>query len=339
MNLIKKLISFPYQCAHEFHKSLYALKILKSQKLPKFSIVVGNLSFGGTGKTPFTIRLAEELINKGFKPCVLMRGYKSQKNHQPLILDTLKDSAPDVKSSGDEALEIFEHFKHKNHPLIMAIHPSRLKSSQEALLAYPNIDIFILDDGYQHLAVEPDLRILLKNINETGFSREFAFNEKKADFIIYTKVNPTWLKANPDKLSLEYNLSLTNNLHNTNQIGIFTGIGDPRSFQSMVEKYLKNQKFNLENIEIKSWFFPDHHFFSENEVTQVLTLGINIITTRKDLTKIPCDLRGRFNVAYIELKSYPEDLFENLIKVVVKTDVSGLVVGLTSPTKGELNDA
>lgn len=339
MNLINKLISFPYQCAHELHKSFYALKILKAQKLPKFSIVVGNLSFGGTGKTPFTIRLAEELIAKGFKPCVLMRGYKSQKNHQPLILDTLKDSDPNVKTTGDEALEIFEHFKAKNQGLIIAVHPSRLKASRQVLLEHPDIDVFILDDGYQHLAIEADLRILLKNINETGFSREFEFNKKNADFTIYTKVNPAWRHKNPDKLALEYNLSLTNNLHNTNQIGIFTGIGDPRSFQSMVENYLNNQKFNLEKIEVKSWFFPDHHFFSENEVTQVLTLGINIITTRKDLTKIPCNLRGRFNVAHIELKSYPEDLFEKLIKVVIKTDVSGLVVGLTSPTKGELNDA
>ncbi|MEY3369961.1 MAG: hypothetical protein RLZZ361_631 [Cyanobacteriota bacterium] len=339
MNLIKKLISFPYQCAHEFHKFLYALKILKSQKLPKFSIVVGNLSFGGTGKTPFTIRLAEELINKGFKPCVLIRGYKSQKNHQPLILDTLKDSDPDIKSTGDEALEIFEHFKHKSHPLIMAIHPSRLKSSREALLAYPDIDIFILDDGYQHLAVKPDLRILLKNINETGFSREFAFNETNADFIIYTKVNPSWLKANPEKFAIEFNLSLTKTLHNISEIGIFTGIGDPRSLQSMILNYLEPDLAIQDKIKAKSFFYPDHHFFSRNEVTQVLTLGINVITTRKDLTKIPCDLRGKFNVAQIELKTYPANLFEDLTKVVVKTDVSGLVVDLTSPIKGELKDA
>lgn len=314
MNLSKKLISFPYQCAHEFHKFLYTLEIKKSQKLPKFSVVVGNLSFGGTGKTPFTIRLAEEFIARGLKPCVLMRGYKSQKNHKPLLLNTLNEQIPDVKSSGDEALEIFEHFSHKKQRLIMAIHPNRLRASQVVLLEYPDIDVFILDDGYQHLAVKPDLKILLKNVNESGFSREFAFNEKNADFLIHTKVNPDWKKANPDKMALEYNLSLTKTLHNNTKIGIFTGIGDPRSFQSMVENYLKNQKFNLEKIEIESWFFPDHHFFSKNEVTQVLTLGINIITTRKDLTKIPSELQDRFNLANIELIPNPSNLFEQIIQ-------------------------
>jgi len=314
VNLIKKLISFPYQCAHEFHKFLYSLGILKSQKLPKYSVVVGNLSFGGTGKTPFTIRLAEEFISRGLKPCVLLRGYKSQKNHQPLILDTSKDSIPDVKTTGDEALEIFEHFKAKAQSLIIGIHPSRKKSSYLALSKNPDIDVFILDDGYQHLAIKPDLRILLKNINENGFKREFDSSAKKADFLIYTKVNSNWIQANPDKMALVYNLSLTKTLHNENRIGIFTGIGDPRSFQSMVENYLINQKFNLENIEIESWFFPDHHFFSKNEVTQVLTLGINIITTRKDLTKIPSELQDRFNLANIELVPNPSNLFEQIIQ-------------------------
>jgi tetraacyldisaccharide 4'-kinase len=314
--------------------------LLRAKKLPKFSISVGNLSFGGTGKTPFTIKLAEELIARGFNPCVLMRGYKSKKKDSTLILDSsCLDLKPDVQDTGDEALEIFEHFRQKNKKLIIAINPNRLTAAMSALEVFKDIDVFILDDGHQHLAINPDLKILLKNIHESGFSREFDFNEKNADFIIHTKVHKDWLRANPEKFALEYNLSLTNNLHNIEELGIFTGIGDPRSFQSMIETYLKCQKFNLEKIKIRQWFFPDHHKFSQNEVTQVLTLGINIITTNKDLTKIPQELQGGFDVANIEIVPYPENLFEKLIKVVVKTDVSGLVVGLTSPTKGEKKDA
>jgi tetraacyldisaccharide 4'-kinase len=307
-------MSFPYQCAHELHKLFYAIKIFKSQKLPKYSIVVGNLSFGGSGKTPFTIRLAEELISRGLKPCVLMRGYKSQKKSAPLILDTSSSDSINVEACGDEALEIYDHFQDSQKKLIIAIHPNRLKAAHQAISTYPDIDIFILDDGFQHLAIEPNLRILLQNINENGYLREFAFNSKSADFIIYTKVDKDWLDENPQKLAIEFNLSLTKTLHNTNRIGIFTGIGDPRSFQSMVESYLKNQKFNLENIEIESWFFPDHHFFSENEVTQVLTLGINVITTRKDLTKIPSEFQDKFNLAQLELIPHPSNLFENIIQ-------------------------
>lgn len=335
MKTINKIISFPYQCAHALHKSIYRLGILKSHKLPCYTISVGNISFGGTGKTPFTIALATKLAQAGIKTCVLTRGYKSSHKKSPLIINSLQiPSSLTVTETGDEAMEMLKSFNKAGLEIIVAINPNRYEAGREAIQRH-GVRVCILDDGLQHLQLRHDMNIILKNINESGFYREFESHCLDADFLIHTKVDEKWLSENPEKFSLKYNLSLTKKLHSENRLGVFTGIGDPQSLVKMLRAYLKSQNIDLDKTQIDTWFFPDHHFFSKEEVTQVLTLGINIITTAKDLERIPDEYRSSFAVLDLELEPHPGDLFERIL-AVVKTDVSGLVVGLTSPTKGDV---
>ena len=87
----KKLISIPYQLMHELHKIIYKIGFLKVKKLERPAISIGNLSFGGTGKTPFTIYLAEKLsVALDKKVCILTRAYKSRipKSSLPIIIDS-----------------------------------------------------------------------------------------------------------------------------------------------------------------------------------------------------------------------------------------------------------
>lgn len=313
---IKKIISLPYQIAHALRVNLYkALGLYHHKKLPVPVISIGNLSFGGTGKTPTSIAIANFFANNGYKVCVLTRGYKSKNNKKTTLINCKLENIDQFKaeSIGDEACEMLEAFHKNNHEIILGIGKDRYSTGLEAIQKF-NCNLIILDDALQHIQLDRDIEIILKNINEEGFLREFDLAEKKADFVIYTKVNKNWQKQHPEKISASFNLSLTKELDTNKGIGIFTGIGDPKTFFSMVVDHLKEK--NLSNIAIKKFFFPDHYQFNLEEVTRVLTLGINLISTKKDLVKIPKELRASFIVTELKLEFNPNDFLEMLLDKV-----------------------
>ena len=182
----KKIISSPYQVIHALHKILYQNGLLKAKELPVPVISIGNIYFGGTGKTPFTIYLAEklsELFNK--KVCILTRAYKSKipKSSLPIIINSnnikpFLDSeyVQGVKETehvfiGDEATLMLKLIQ-KNPQISMAIDSNRYTAAEKAI-QQDNPNLFILDDAQQHLKLEKDFKIILININESGYYREF----------------------------------------------------------------------------------------------------------------------------------------------------------------------
>lgn len=302
---MKRLLSFPYQLIHSLRSLLYDLSIFKKQKLPAYTISIGNLSFGGTGKTPTTIAVAKYLSSRGLKVAVLTRGYKAKSKAYPIMIDSssFELRASSHEELGDEATEMALAFAGTD--IRLTIDPNRYRGGQETYKK-SKVDVFVLDDGMQHLGLARDLEIVLKNANESGFMREFAWAEAKADYLIYTKVSDEWIRNNQKnknpKNFIKFNLSLTKTLHPGDSLGVFTGVADPNSLLEMIKDELRGQGFsetNLENIEKR--FYPDHHFFSIGEVKEVLTLGMNIITTTKDLVKIPGEYQDRFVVAKLGL--------------------------------------
>ena len=202
----KKIISIPYKVMHELHKFLYRSGLLKAKKLQVPVISIGNISFGGTGKTPFTIYLAEklsEIFNK--KICILTRAYKSRipKSSLPIIINSnnikqFLDSeyVQGVRETehvfiGDEATLMLKLIQ-KNPMISMAIDSNRYAAAEKAL-QQNDIKLFILDDAQQHLKLEKDFRIILININESGYYREFPAILNSADCLIYSKVDNHWL--------------------------------------------------------------------------------------------------------------------------------------------------
>lgn len=313
MKLLKILISFPYQLVHALRCSLYDLHILKKKKLPAYVISIGNLSFGGTGKTPITIALAKYLSKQGLRVAVLTRGYKSQAQAKeyPIIVT----NGVTVKDIGDEAMEMFLEFSDTNITLV--VDPNRYRGGMAACKQQP-IDVFILDDGLQHIQLHRDLEIILKNVNESGFYREFPWAEAKADHIIYTKVTDEWIRNNPKKEYAKFNLSLTNKLHSKDKLGVFTGVADPHTLVKNIQEYLEGQGHSEEELQsIERRFYPDHHPFSLGEVKEVLTLGISTICTQKDFVKIPQEYRDKFIVARIDVKFGPSDFEAAVHKGVV----------------------
>ncbi len=132
-------------------RQLYRLGVLRTERLPVPVIVVGNIFVGGTGKTPLTIWLAQQLRAAGFHPGVISRGYGASLDVPRLVG---ADASPD--DVGDEPLLIAQH-----GGCPMAVGRNRAAAGRVLLAAYPDVDVLLLDDGLQHYALARDMEIML----------------------------------------------------------------------------------------------------------------------------------------------------------------------------------
>jgi tetraacyldisaccharide 4'-kinase len=175
-------------------------------------ISVGNITVGGTGKTPHVEYLVQ-LLKNDYKLAVLSRGYKRKTNH--FILASKKTSVSDV---GDEPLQIKLKFPDIN----VAVERNRVKGVRELTKRFRKLEMVILDDAFQHRYVHPCLSILLVNYNRPVFKdvllpagnlREPWRNARRADIIIVTKC--------PDYLSFTQREDFIKNLHLRSKQEIF----------------------------------------------------------------------------------------------------------------------
>jgi tetraacyldisaccharide 4'-kinase len=178
----------------------YSIKkrhVFKNQKkLPYKVISIGNLTLGGTGKTPATIALAEEAREIGFKPCILTRGYRGRARG-PCFVSRGERPVLDAYQAGDEALLMAE--KLKGVPIVKG--KDRYKAGMFALSSLsPALcpDLFILDDGFQHWGLFRDKDILLidstnpfgnRRLLPLGSLREPISEISRADLIVITKTD------------------------------------------------------------------------------------------------------------------------------------------------------
>ena len=167
-------------------RRLYRAGVFTSKELDRPTISVGNITFGGTGKTPFTIFLARRAIELGFAPAVLLRGYGRSTRGARLVCPT-----DDYTVVGDEALVLAS-----NLPGVpVAVGESR---ADAARLVSGSCDLFILDDGFQHLSARRDLDIVLLDSTDNaqlsppprGRLREPLGSLRFADLICLTRGKP-----------------------------------------------------------------------------------------------------------------------------------------------------
>ena len=317
--MIKKLLSFPYQLAHLLREKSFKLACslgLDTQKeLPVKVISVGNISFGGTGKTPFCYELVKYLSQQGKKVGILSRGYKSKFEKSCVFFSSLNHSY-NAKDIGDEPLMLANKFKEDNIEVFFAIGKDRYTNGQALIDLEPDIDVLILDDGLQHFKLKRDLEIILENVNESGFYREFDFALDKADFLIHTKVDENWINLNLEKNSMKFNLGLTQKLHYGTDVGVFTGIADYITLTRMLESHI-NQEFKRNDAQVKVLNFPDHHFFNLQEIKNALIPGIQLVTTEKDWAKIPEEFHSHFNLAKVDCEFKPQDLMAKIFRSII----------------------
>jgi len=311
MNKLRKIL-FPFAVLYHgvtaLRNWLYDKNFFKSVSFEKPVICVGNLSVGGTGKSPM-IELIISLLKEDYKLAVLSRGYKRKSKGFQLV--EINSSAEEV---GDEPLQ----FKRKFPQVKVAVDANRkegIAKLQEAA------DVILLDDAFQHRSVKPSFSVLLTTYSDlyindyllpAGNLRESRAGSDRADVIVVTKC--------PEKISyaqqqeIQYKLKLkpsqrvyfssisyasviqskedTKHIDSliSNKFTLVTGIANP----APLENYLKGYGLDFEHLA-----FADHHHFSLSEIAMLDKKEI-ILTTEKDFMRLK-DRIANAQVFYIPI--------------------------------------
>jgi tetraacyldisaccharide 4'-kinase len=335
--LLLRFFSLLFLFGYTIRKSIYALSLIKPKKLKATVISIGNITVGGSGKTPFVLYLAKKLQEKGIIFTILTRGYKR------LSKDTRemkKNDSPNIKweQVGDEPYLLSNHLP--EIPII--VDKDRFHSGKIAQDKY-KADFLLLDDGFQHWRLKRDLDIVMidssidlkkEKLLPAGRLREPLSSLKRADLFILTRIDQSEYKDKMKKLLQRYNpqapivesilqTSSIQNLKDKTEIDLSQlkgkkglaccGIGNPYSF----ERTLKSLGLEILN----AFFFLDHYIYTRKDLLsfqeEARKSGAEyLITTEKDSIRLPDtgELTIPLLVVKVELKiiSGEEKLWEVL---------------------------
>jgi tetraacyldisaccharide 4'-kinase len=292
-----------YSAAVQTRNFLFAQGILKSVRLPRPVVSIGNLTVGGTGKTPTCLWLAHELAMRGLKVAILSRGYR-RKEKRPVILQP-SDKNP-VSLDRDGELE-----KAGDEPLMMAgiyrqtigVGANRAAAAAE-LLRRQDVDVFLLDDGFQHRRIKREVDVLLLGQDSTGCVlpagpfREPRHNLRRADFLLATGGNGNWAPVlSKEGADASFSASLQPvclvgfsnqgvrefplTLLYRSKILTVTGIADPHGLYRLIHEW--------EGEIVETLEFPDHYSYTARDwqqISRMARLVDLIITTEKDILKL-----------------------------------------------------
>lgn len=310
MQQLLRKIAFPFSLIYalvvHLRNALYDVGIFTSVSYGTPTICVGNLSVGGTGKTPMTEYLIRML--QDHRVAVLSRGYKRQS--KGFVLATPHTG---VLELGDEPYQLKEKFPN----VAVAVDADR-RSGIAQLEEFVRPEVIILDDAFQHRRVRPSFSILLTMYHAlymddwylpTGNLRDSKKEARRADVIIVTKCPAHLshtdrervvkrLRANPDQqilfATLEYHNEVTDGGQRKmellelrgKQVALVTGIASPEP--------LVNHLASL-GIQFEHFEFGDHHHFTDKEIEQFKDHEV-VLTTEKDFVRLEGRLKNLFYV-------------------------------------------
>ena len=315
MILLRKVL-FPFAIFYGFITSLrnylYDKGILKSYSFDIPVIAVGNLSVGGTGKTP-QIEYLIRLLSPNYKVATLSRGYKRKSEGF-----VLADASSNAEILGDEPFQYYKKFP----KIQVAVDADRRNGIEQLLKQNAKPEIILLDDAFQHRKVKAGFYILLTAYGDlycddimlpTGNLRESRNGAERADVIIVTKCPPniteTEQKTIKKKLggsspvffsSIDYDDKVYNNTEslavsnlNLTQKIVLAGIAKPKPFFYFL-------KSDTDEIMI----FPDHHHFTESDILSIKSKAKDkiIITTEKDFVRLDAKILAT-QLYYLPIKS------------------------------------
>ena len=298
------LLSVPYGCAVRIRILLYNLGIKHSKRLPCPVISVGNITVGGTGKTPLVMALADGLARRGIRAAVLTRGYKGMKVSGDVASDG-QSVLLTPQEAGDEPYLMSKTLR--GTPVVVG--RNRFWSGQKALQQFA-VGGLLLDDGFQHLQLHRDLNMLLIDSNigfgdrhllPRGILREPLSQLQRADLILLTKVedSETVRPLEAELRRLHPSLPIfhshyepmgligpkeeRDDLHTLREKRVLalSGIANPGSFLSLLKKYGMQV--------IKEKVLPDHHHYTQEDIRSIEEEGKGvdwIVTTEKDMVKL-----------------------------------------------------
>ena len=317
MNILRILL-FPFAVLYGFITSirnfLFDKGILKSTSFNVPVIAVGNLSVGGTGKTP-QIEYLIRLLSDKYKVATLSRGYKRKTEGF-----VLAEATSNAEILGDEPFQFYQKFPQ----IQVAVDANRTNGITQLLSQKEKPEIILLDDAYQHRKVKAGFYILLTSYGDlyaddfilpTGNLRESRSGANRANIIVVTKCPKDLSDQNQEKIRLKLNVKSSQQIYFTfidyddaiyskeEKINVkdikseakilLAGIAKPKPFFD----YLKN-----ENDECLT--YPDHHHFSDSDLDEIQNKakGKKIITTEKDYVRLK-DSKLVSQLYYLPIKS------------------------------------
>lgn len=259
------------------------------RKIYRFSVpvvIIGNLTIGGTGKTPMVIWLAKKLKSRGWKVGIVSRGYKGKSNNYPIVLNNNSNS----DECGDEPILI-----QRRTGALVAVSPKRSDAVSVLLCIQPLLDIVISDDGLQHYALFRDIEWVMINgifrfgnghYFPAGPMRERSIRLKKVHAIIVSGLLSEKIKIQSGEILMQLFPSMLINiltgehkpLNFLNKVIAIAGIGHPFQF------FITLRKNGI--IPIKEISFSDHQIYSEKMLVSLINNKDEaLLMTEKDAVK------------------------------------------------------
>lgn len=296
--------SLLYSIGAAVRNMMYSTGLKKSVKFRTPVINVGNLSVGGSGKSPMVMYLAE-VLSRQYRTGVLSRGYgRLTKGY------SITNYKSTFKTVGDEAMQLFERFRNR---IVIGVSEERVPGAKK-IIEEMELDVLLLDDAFQHRAIKPGLNLLLTDYHNPYFKdfvlpagdlREPRSGASRADIIIVTKCPPELTDekkqyyisrikpGNRQKIffsSVVYDeniMSADKHMPDNNlayyDILLITGIANPKPLVEHLSHY---------SSRVKHLKFRDHHNFSDTDVKNIISeykkLGEYrlILTTEKDYVRL-----------------------------------------------------
>ena len=315
--------SWLYGFVQRLRYAAYGLGILKKKSLPGFVVSVGNLTAGGTGKTPAVAALAKWALSEKIKGCIISRGYGGRYKSRVLAVSDGQRILADSRLAGDEPVLLARNVP--GCPVVL---------SRERYLAgmYANekfgSDFFIIDDGFQHMQLERDLNLVLMDaahpfgnghLLPRGPLREPLGQLTRADAFILTRVKNdsdgralTYLKEKyphipvfcadhvPDKVVFpRLDQVFSPQMLNEKRVVAFAGIGNPGAFRETLTE------MGAEVIDFCG--FKDHYSYKKEDLVRLVRLKLQtdaqyILTTEKDWMRIASIWPECSEIAYLSIQ-------------------------------------
>ena len=302
----------------------YKAGLFEGKPLPGFTVSVGNLTAGGTGKTPAVVLVAQWARDQGKTVSVLSRGYGAQGGQDVVVVSDGERICADVPMAGDEPCLIARQVP----GVSVIVSPSRFRAGIYAHERF-GADFFVLDDGFQHLALKRDLDLILMDgaqpmgnghLLPLGPLREPVRQINRADAVILTRAgNPssvhktlTWLEHRfpsmpvfcadhePDRLIFPCSGEACEPgfLRDKRVVG-FAGIAHPEYFEKTLGQ------LGADVIEFKR--FKDHYPFTAQDLEELIHVksaaGAHfLVTTEKDWMRLPCLGPANADLAYLSIR-------------------------------------
>ena len=320
--------------------ALYENGWLSRRRLPCRVVSVGNLTTGGTGKTPVVIAIAQQLASKGKRVAVLSRGYRRKSRDKCLLVSDGARLLAGPDKAGDEP-----HLIARRCPgVVVAVGADRYRLGTWLLKQFP-VDCVLLDDGFQHLGLHRDVNILLMDVSDTtglrgllpfGRLREPIAAAARADAVLMTRVKPgsghvsselagVSLKRRPYQVRFSAEclvhvangtLAETNVMRNQHVIAV-SGVGNPDSFRALLQDLDVRVEDNIR--------FPDHHAYGVEDLEHIRARAVRagvslILTTEKDACKLEALVAENDPFWAVRLRTEWTHGREDLERLILGTD-------------------